>query len=416
MDEGAAGQIEKEARIMLFDITQLRTASFSCVDYDDDTMWMLNERVKGLYKVSRKTGDTECVLEAKVMSEYPVGYFLLIQKFDNKIFLIPKKKYQDWLIYDLGNETLSYKKVSFATDQDSDERLFMAAIRMERVLVMVSSDIREPIYVVDLKTYSVKKLDTWTNQLDEKCLNVYNGHVTSKCVVHKPFVYFPVFGMNYLVQINMNTYCVNIIQLDSKIKIKDIDYADGQVWILPQSGNALYKWEESTGKMSKIKGAIESLELYYLIVADGNGIVLLPAKQIEIMVYNNHGDFWKLIDTFPEGYRLYPHMIQVVYWHYYKENDYVYVSPLQANMLLEINLNTGKVCGKEIGVPSNWTDEMVKKQWIDGIYNETVKEQMTEINSTMLTNLLACLTVGNQNALLNNNGGGVGELLYQLIK
>lgn len=319
---------------------------------DGELLWAIDDVIGGLYSIDQKTLETKCVIDCRTL--YPNGRFIiqsLMKWKEDYIIMIPLEIDKSWILYNKVTRKIEYRKVTerkcrgtlITVDQSRNQMYFCPQY------------IKDPMLIVDLDTLACSEvIENWSGNISED----YN-EVAWKGAYDGQYVYFPIKNTKILMRMDCGTREVKLLELDVSENLIDVDFIDGELWVLPMSGNQLYQADENGRIINTIelsmKNTENSLPDFARIVAQKRYLFLLPCYRKGIYVYDKRVGNIRIIPE--ESTPLEQEKeIHLRYWGSYVRNHRICFLPFR-DQCLEIDLDTLVYKKQKLVYPAIWSEE-----------------------------------------------------------
>lgn len=325
---------------------------------DRELIWVLDDVIGDLFSINMKSLETECAIDCKEL--FPSGKYKvqsLIKWKEDYIVIIPLDIGREWIVFNKISRGIEYRKV---VEQKCQERLI--AVDYDRnKLYFFPISIRDPAVVVNLNTLRCFVIiKNWSSKLPDRCLETaWTGAYSGK------YVFYPQKNTNILVRVDCETQKVDILELAIPESIIDVNYAFGELWVLPIDGNRLYQIDESGLTINTVelivKSVADSIPNFIRIVVHKRYLFLLPCYRRGIYVYDKLGKETYII---PKEYMFANEEDEefgIRYWEYCIKNNKICFLPFQGEYI-EIDLDNLASCERNLSYPIIWSDgEKIRK-------------------------------------------------------
>lgn len=324
--------------------------AFSCID--QDTLWVIDEIVYGLYAVDKKTFETKCIIDSWNLFRYglfkPYG---LIKWKEEYIVIIPQELQKRWVIYNKITGQVEYKRVMemecrgifIGIDDATDQAYFCPVTKKDSIVIV---NMRSFICTQIIKVLETDELDS-------------HNTMTWKGICSEKYILFPQREKSSIVRLDYKSGQVKILESNIIEGIGDVDFYLGELWVLPIDGKKIYKINEDGEKVDSIDLIMSCQNIsasdFAKIIVQKNYIFLLPYNQCGIYVYNRAEK--RFIKVPEENYAL-PDKFQtrnMSYWGYYIDNNKICFLPMQYKYL-QIDLDNLHYEQKELYYPCEWKE------------------------------------------------------------
>ena len=332
----------------------------ACVD--QDTIWIVDEIIYGLYSIEKKTFKTKCVINSWELFRY--GYFkpqALIEWKDIYIIIIPLNIQKKWIIYNKITDKLEYRQILSI----KCECTFICIDKTTNEAYFCPVSLQDPIVVIDFeKLICTRVITGWASGISK------NDNIAAWRGTHnKKYIFFPLRGVEIFVRLTHNDKKIKILKSDIMEGISDMDCYLEEIWVLPTNGKRIYRINENGKILFSIELIVKEQEIstseFVKIIVQKNFVFLLPYHFCGIFVYDKlKHQLTRIAENnlvLSETYRT----RNIRYWGYYIENNYICFLPLQ-NKFLQIDLNTLTCEQKDIFYPEKWQE---KKRMFQCIWN-----------------------------------------------
>lgn len=333
---------------------------------DQEQLWVLDDIIVGLYSIDQKTFETKCVIDYQKL--FPSGKFNVSSLFkwkEDYIVIIPREINRKWIFYNKITGKIEYRKIIERKCQE----IFIAADQERNQLYFLPLYIHDPILIVDMNTLNcLQIIENWSKKVPDNCyLTAWKGAYNGQ------YVFFPIMNTKILVRIDCRTRKVNLLELSMSENIIDLDYALGELWILPIGGNRLYQVDENGKIINTVKLLMENSILlpdFARIVADKRYLFLLPYYRNGIYVYDKLEKKTHIIPKEILDIRRKKNKeFYLRYWEYCVKENQICFLPYH-NSYVEIDLDTLACHKKELCYPTMWSDEEKIKKHIQSHISE----------------------------------------------
>ncbi len=340
---------------------------------DGELLWAIDDMISGLYSIDLRTFKTKCVIDCQKL--YPSGRFViqsLVKWKEDYIVMIPLEVDKNWILYNKVTQKIEYRKVTKRKCQE----ILTTVDTIRKQIYFFPRYIMDPILIVDLDTLTCSKvIENWVGNGPENC-----GETAWKGAYDGRYVFFPIKNTKILVRMDCETQKVRLLELDILETVVDVDFASGELWILPISGNQLYQADEN-GRIIRtveltVKNMNDLIPNFSRIVVQKRYLFLLPCYRRGIYVYDKLEGNTHII---PEESTVLEKEkeIHLRYWGSYVWNNQIYFLPFW-DKCLEIDLDTLMYKKWELDYPDIWSD----KEKIEGIIWSHVYENESTIRET----------------------------------
>lgn len=323
----------------------------SCVD--QERLWVLDEVINGLFSVDLKTFETECVIDGPKLFQYGKYEIQSMMNWGEEcIIMIPREIDKDWIFYNKATGEIRYSKI---IKRKYQERLIATVQDVSRLYFFPLS-IYEPALVVDMNTLvCVQVIEDWSDRSQGDC-----SETSWTGTYNKKYVFYPKKGTKFLIQIDCQTQKRGLIELDISENIADVNYAFGELWILPVSGDKLYQIDESGRVVNMVKlsveGSVNPIPNFAKIIVQKKYLFLLPCYRKGIYVYDKLKEKIYIIPEENLDLEGKSKENYLKYWNYCVIDNQICFLPY-LDKYIEIDLDTLTYQEKELLYPSRWSDE-----------------------------------------------------------
>lgn len=210
---------------------------------------------------------------------------------------------------------------------------------------------------------------------------------------------------------------VDLLELNISEEIIGVDYAFGELWVLPIRGNKIYQIDEK-GLIVNIaellvENATDSLPCFARIVVQKKYLFLLPYFQKGIYVYDKQERKIQVIPEENMSLEKKGKIAHLRYWEYFVRDNKIHFLPYRDDYI-EIDLDTSAFKEKKIRYPAIWTDE--EKAWRN--IGSHVSEQESVIRETDECNQNVFLKYIQHKTIIKNFSmhGYVGDMVWNVAK
>lgn len=329
---------------------------------DGDTIWCVDEAVKGLFQVNRFTYKVKCALSPSRLFKYGKIKITTVFKWEDMIVLVPEKLECFWIIYNKVTEKVDYKKITKIEGKTIGGRV------VGSYLFLAPRSMGDQAIVINLRTFCCdRKINVCKEEVQNK------GTIVSWDVIATDTgIAFTFYDTKYIIMVNpkgAKSYVADIPD-----GICSLSVWESELWILPSKGRNIYMADMS----GKIKNTIQfisdekftDVSVFARIVATKNCIFLLPFSIKGIYVYLKKEKRSIIIKTAEKRLRNTFHAVSNTssYWEYYIHENNIFFFPLE-NPYLIIDLDTLKWKEEDIFLPLILSDHNLEF-WRD--YNRMV--------------------------------------------
>lgn len=374
---------------------------------DQEVLWTIDDEIGGLYSIDLKTFKTKCAVDCQELFRF--GKYKILSLFrwnENYIVMIPLEIDKDWILYNKITGEIEFQKVV----QRKCQEILITVDSERKQLYFFPLYLHDPILIVDLNTLKcVRMIENWSNKISAK------GQVTAwKGAYNGRYIFFPVKNTKILVRMDCETRKVDLLELDISEKVIHMDYAFGELWVLPINGNKLYQLDENGLTISISELSVkDSLPNFARIIVQERYLFLLPCYQKGIYVYDKLERKTYIIMKENADLDKRDNEIYLRYWEYYVKNNRICFLPF-GDKCIEIDLDTLAYKKKKLSYPDIWSD----KERIEKIIWSQVSEEdslIREINKCNLKIILKYLQFK-----INTNDfskhGHAGQKVWNMLK
>jgi len=320
---------------------------------EQDLLWVIDELIGGLYSINLQTFETKCEIDCKKL--FPYGKFSLqsiIKWKENYIVIIPLEIDRSWIFYHKNTGDVEYRKI---VKYKCRERLIATAKDKNRLYFFPVS-LYEPILIVNLNTLICSQMiENWSEKVsgdkfDTAWTGTYDGQ----------YVFYHQKNTKNLIRLDGETQNMNQIELDIPENVIDINYAFGELWVLPVHGNKLYQIDENGVVINLVELLIKNtgdfIPDFARIVVQKRYLFLLPYYRKGIYVYDKQQKEVHIISDKCLELQQSSKEYFLSYWEYYVRNNKICFLPY-LDEYIEINLDTLVYKKRELLYPGIWSDE-----------------------------------------------------------
>lgn len=330
---------------------------------DGDLLWAIDDIIGGLYSIDQRTFEIEYVIDCREL--YPNGRFIIqsMMKWkEDYIVIIPREINKKWIFYNKVTGKVEYREII----EKKCQEILLAVDEGRKQIYFFPLYVYDPILIIDLNTLICSQMiENWREEEfnKEQCSN---GLTAWKGAYDGQYVFFPINNTKTLVRMDCDTRNVKLMELDISENLIDVDFFDGELWILAMSGNQLLQVNEN-GRIINIvelalKNTEDSLPAFARIVVQKRFIFLLPRYRKGIYVYDKLEGNTRII---PEGNTALEkeEEIHLRYWGSYVRNYQICFLPFR-DQCLEIDLDTLAYKKRELDYLAIWSDEEITERII----------------------------------------------------
>ncbi|MCI8505905.1 MAG: hypothetical protein HFI67_06925 [Lachnospiraceae bacterium] len=324
---------------------------------DQELLWAIDDVIGGLYSIDQKTFETECVVDCRKL--FPHGKFGVLSLFkwkEDYIVIIPQELNRKWIFYNKVTEEIEYRKVI----EKKCQEVLVAADQDRNQLYFFPLYVYDPILIMDLNTLTcAQTIENWSGRVPNDC-----RETAWKGIYDGQYLFFPIKNTRIVVRMDCETQKVNLLELDISQNVIDVDYAFGELWVLPVSGDRLYQIDENGRVVHSVVLSVEnrtdSLPAFARIVVQRRYLFLLPYYRKGIYVCHKQNGTTQVIPKESSNSRKKNKEIYLRYWEYCVKGNQICFLPFR-DSYIEIDLNTLAYRKRELFYPNSWSDE--EKIW-----------------------------------------------------
>lgn len=323
----------------------------SCLD--QGLIWAIDDVIGGLYAINQKTLETECVIDCQKL--FPCGKVSVLSLFkwrEKYIVIVPQEINRKWIIYNKITGEIEYKKV---TERKCQE-ILLATDHEKKYLYFLPIYTYDPILIVDLNTLTcLQKIEGWSRGVAGNCTKTGWKGINSG-----QYIFFTIINTKILVRMNCETRKIDLLKLDISENLIDVDYAYGELWILPVKGDQIYQIDENGMVVRNARLFVRDdksvLPNFARIVAQKRYLFLFPFYRKGIYVYDKWKEIMHIISEENSVLEKEDKQISLRYWEYYIRDNCICFLPFRENYV-EIDLNTLAYKEEKILYPNIWSNE-----------------------------------------------------------
>lgn len=288
---------------------------------DGETIYAYDEISHGLYSFKLDQGEVNLLIPSvytcRNMSDKLGG----ISKSRNEIILIPFSLASEWIFYNTENGEIHYEKLF------EGEESISGTVTIDETLVLVPLNIYNPIIMISLKNMKeINFYHNWLhkNELEDGADNIWGASF------YRDIIIFPIVNSKRIVYINDKK--INMITIRIPFPILSVSMHEEKLWVLPVSGEHIYKANLKGEILDKIRLSKKGMEIsaddFVRIIATGGGIYLLPAYGKVIYIYQYKEN--RIVQIKEEGTRLPGGLFvqsHTPYWDFVIENNTLHFFP-----------------------------------------------------------------------------------------
>lgn len=328
---------------------------------DQELLWVIDDVISGLYSIDLKTFETKCAIE--FWNLFKNGKFVVeaLIKWKEEFIIIPRDIDGSWIFYNkITGETECHKVI----ERRCQERL--VAVNQDRnLLYFFPVYVYDPVLIVDLNTLECSKMiDNWSDGALSDCYETawkgaYNGQ----------YVFSLIMNTRILVRMDCENYEVEFLELDIPERVTGMDYAFGELWILPMNGNRLYQIDENAQIVNSVELVVgdstDALPVFSRIIVQKRYLFLLPYYRKGIYVYDKLERKTHIIPNEITGLEGKGKGSHVWYWEYYIKDNQICFLPFR-DSCIEIDMNSLSYKKKVFFYPAVWSEEEKIRKCIRG--------------------------------------------------
>lgn len=302
-----------------------------------DGVWTQGmESYSGLWRIDKETG------KADYMSDiFGHGCYIGTFECENKIYMVPGFLSDEWLVYDRIEKTGEYKKLTPDINIQGSR-----TIKINNTIWVIPQFIHASIVSINLHTFHCERIDDWSKKI---------GCQPHEIVSHLSGIgkraFFSIKDFDELAELDTESKTVIWHEVSKGKNIHDVSYSDGKTWILPDEGNGIYCKDMRIGTVEKVGLPDLDAKSFLFILYIENKVFLIPFFGSPIIVY--FGNEWHILN-YPAGLLEYP---PACFWDYYVDKEKLILYPCSCNMLLEIDIETLMLVGREVKPAVSWDEE-----------------------------------------------------------
>lgn len=336
--------------------------------YDENVLWMIDEVIGGLYMINLSDFKSKCVIDSYQLFKY--GKFISKKLIDwNNIYIIiiPQEAHKKWIFYNKLNHQIQYRDIIH------EKCLISGALNKKNMLFLYPLTSDTPLITVDLEKMKYSKIILdW----DKKNLLKNKIYYSWKGINIENQIYFPFRESKILIKWDTNNKKIYYLKIDLPENIGDIDYNEGELWVLPMKGSKIYQVDFDGGVIGCIDLCIENAVVnvfdYVRIIVEKKYIFLLPYIDSNIYIYNKIIRKKIILDNRKNKLQnILPLDKKPAYWGYCDVEERLYILPLK-NKLLSICLdNALEWEEKKLYLPLEWSNKDIKDLYH---FNQMIQE------------------------------------------
>ena len=320
---------------------------------DQELLWAMDDLIGGLYSINLRTFEIEYVIDCQIL--FPHGRFEVRSLFawkGNYLVIVPMEADKSWILYNKITGEIEYRRV---IEQKCRESLIAADSERKR-LYFLPLYRNDPILMVDQDTLTcTQMIENWSSRVPCEYLETaWKGAYTGR------YLFFSIKNTRILVRMDCDSQKVDLLKLDLAENIIGVDYAFGELWVLPISGNRLYRIDESGLIVNTVelltKDAAESLPCFARIVVQKKYLFLLPYYHKGIYIYDKQEGKIQIIPQENKSLEKKHKEVYLRYWEYCVRDNQICFLPYR-DKYIEIDLDTLAYKEKGLSYPDVWSDE-----------------------------------------------------------
>lgn len=323
---------------------------------EQNLIWVIDDEINGLYSIDKRSLETKCVIGCQEL--FPCGTFEIssLLKWKDYIILIPREMDKSWILYNKATGKTEYRNVIERKCQG-----ILISVDMDRgQLYFLPLSVQDPVLIVELDTLiCLQMIENWSNGLPKTCdETAWRGVYTGQ------YILFPVKSTKFVVRMDCETRNVDLLKLDIPKNVLDLDYAYGELWMLPEVGNQIYQIDEKGFVIDTAEVSLEDTKNFrpdfVRIVVQKNYLFLMPAYRKGIYIYDKREGKTRIIpeETPVSGGN--DKKFYLRYWEYYAEEERICFLPFE-DQYIEICLDNLAYKTENIAYPDEWSEE--EKAW-----------------------------------------------------
>lgn len=324
---------------------------------DRDLLWAMDDVIGGLYSIDLRTFETKCAIDCQKL--FPHGKFEVSSLFtwkEDYIVIVPLEVDKDWILYNKITEKIECRKVieqkcrGILIDADSkrNQLYFFPLFRYD------------PILIVDSGTLAYSQMiENWSGRVPDGYFKT-----ASKGAYSGRYLFFSIKDTRILVRMDCRSRKVDLLELDIPENLIGVDCAFEELWVLPISGNRIYRVDENGSIVNTVelleKEDADSFPNFARIVVQKRYLFLLPYYRKGIYVYDKQEQKAQILSEESTSLEKEDKEVYLRYWEYIVRDNQICFLPYRDDYI-EIDLDTLAYKKRKLSYPGIWSEE--EKAW-----------------------------------------------------
>ncbi len=342
---------------------------------DGELLWAIDDVISGLYSIDLETFETKCVIDCQKL--FPYGRFViqsLVKWKEDYILMIPLEVDKAWILYNKAAKEVEYRKI---TDKNYRGIPIIEGGNRNQ-LYFFPYYIQDPILIVNIDTLMCSHvIENWSGNIPTSC-----GETAWKGAYDGQYIFFPIKNTRLLVRMECETREIKLLELDVSENVIDVDCDSGELWVLPISGNQLYRVDENGRIINTVELLTKNTEAplpgFARIIGQKRYLFLIPCYQKGIYIYDKLGGNTYIVPEEATALEK-EEEIYLRYWGAYVRNNRIGFLPFH-DQYLEIEMDTLAYQKQELAYPDMWSDEEKVERiiWSHVYEGDSVIKEMNE--------------------------------------
>ncbi len=300
--------------------------AYSGAEADDGT-YIFSGEYNALMCVKNNIAEYVCSIDD--INAFTANAFVYIFKKDNDLFLIPHSSH-----YILRYNLITGEQNKFKVDKET-AGAWSISLYDDNIYMPIT--LQDTVIKYDIKTNKITRFDNLLNG-DYKGMSIFS-HVTAV----DNYMFIPCHQDNRLIMWDMNTDNIQIIEIPLiSDGCNDISFWKDDIYILTFGEKDIWKWNR---KNNSIECILKNTGASRIYIHDGNMFIIpgvcenLCKVDLNTLVMTEipYPEDFKFLKTYKSTWNKYDN--------YKIRNEYMCLYPKNANMYLELNMNTFELKG-----------------------------------------------------------------------